>query len=109
MLNFQSLGPGFKEAGRMLFSLVVACWTANLWVLGPKESGNRLVILVVACWTANGWFMGSIPSTGWDTLGFMLDTYFRLLGTCFGESDAKPSHPSIHAKKSPSQDNITLN
>ena len=71
MLNCQSLFSALKEAGGRLFSLVVACWTANHCFLGRKslreavyssgsmlncqslfsglkEAGGRLFSLVVA-------------------------------------------------------------
>ena len=53
MLNCQSLGPEFKEDEGRLVNLVVACSTANHWVLGTKKDEGRLVSLVVAGWTAN--------------------------------------------------------
>ena len=78
-----ALGPGFKEAGGRLVSLVVACSTENHWILGSeklkggyiqcsgrvlicksldsgfREAGGRLVSAVVACSTANHWVLGS--------------------------------------------------
>ena len=37
MLECKSLGRGLKEAGGRLVGLVVACWTANHWVVGSKK------------------------------------------------------------------------
>ena len=85
MLECQPLGPGLKEVRERLFSLVVACWTKNHWILsskrlegslreagksngsmldcqsqdlGIKEAGGRLFSPVVAHWNANYWILG---------------------------------------------------
>ena len=44
MLDYKSLGPGFKEDGGRLVSVVVACWSTNQLVLGSKKlEGGWLV------------------------------------------------------------------
>ena len=59
VLDCQSLGLEFKEAGGRQVSLVVTYLDCESSGLRFKEAGLRLVITVVACWTVIHWALGS--------------------------------------------------